>query len=147
MEWNYRTNHAVLASPERRYGAGAMKIQSWPWRGIAGYGRALDYYPEKRSGTSTSLQIVWRELGLEKISKQRSWVDASYEPSIVTALRHDTWMQIQKDSYKGEGKQGRHPPAFLRHMGSWLHAETGCRKVCAWKVFEWHTNSMEPEAK
>jgi len=39
-------------------------------------------------------------------------------------------------SRPGEGKKGRHPPAFLRHMGSRLHAETGCRKVYAWEVFE-----------
>ena len=27
-------------------------------------------------------------------------------------------------------------PASLRYMGSGLHAETGCRKVCAGEVFE-----------
>jgi len=34
-----------------------------------------------------------------------------------------------EDLYQGEGEKGRHPPAFLRNMGSGLHAETGCRKV------------------
>jgi len=33
-------------------------------------------------------------------------------------------------------KKGRHPPAFLRYMGSRLHAETGCRKVYAGIVSE-----------
>jgi hypothetical protein len=40
------------------------------------------------------------------------------------------------DLYQGEGKGGWHPPAFLWHMGSRLHAVTGCRKVYAWIVFE-----------
>jgi hypothetical protein len=35
---------------------------------------------------------------------------------------------LQKDLYQREGEKERHPPAFLRHMGSGLHAETGCRK-------------------
>jgi len=38
--------------------------------------------------------------------------------------------------YHGEGGKERHLPAFLRHMGSRFHAETGCRKVYAGKVFE-----------
>jgi len=38
--------------------------------------------------------------------------------------------------YQEEEKKGRHPPAFLRDMGSRLHAETGCRKVYAGEVFE-----------
>ena len=31
--------------------------------------------------------------------------------------------------YQGEGEKGRHPPAFLLHMGKGLHAETECRKM------------------
>ena len=31
--------------------------------------------------------------------------------------------------YQREEKKGRHPPAFLRYIGSRLHVETGCRKV------------------
>jgi len=42
----------------------------------------------------------------------------------------------QKDLYQVEDKKGRHPPAFLRYMGSRLHAETGCRKVYAGEVSE-----------
>ena len=55
----------------------------------------------------------------------------------------DGWGEFQKDLYQGAGKKGRHPPALLQHMGSGLHAETGCRKVYAWEVFEGHKNSME----
>ena len=44
-------------------------------------------------------------------SKQRRRVDATYDPSMVTALQHVT-------------------------MGSRLHAETGCRKVYAGDISE-----------
>jgi len=44
--------------------------------------------------------------------------------------------------YQGEGKRGRHPPAFLRHIGIGLHTETTFRKVYAGKVFYEQTNSM-----
>jgi len=42
----------------------------------------------------------------------------------------------KQDLYQGEEKKRRHPPAFLRYMGSRLHAETGCRKVYAGEVSE-----------
>ena len=67
----------------------------------------------------------------KQISKQTRRVDVSYDPSMVTALRG-----FQTDLYQGEEKMGRHPPAFLRYMGSRLHAETGCRKVYAVEVSE-----------
>jgi len=57
----------------------------------------------------------------------------------------DGWREISKDLYQGEAKKGRHPPDSLRHVGSGLHAETGCRKVYASKLFEWQTNSMKAE--
>jgi len=44
--------------------------------------------------------------------------------------------RVSKKIYQGEGKKGRHPPAFLNYMGSRLHAETGCRKVYAREVSE-----------
>jgi len=46
----------------------------------------------------------------------------------------DGWGGFQKDLYQGEEKKERHPPAFLRYMGSRLHAETGCRNVYAGEV-------------
>jgi len=39
-------------------------------------------------------------------------------------------------SRPGEEQKGRHPPAFLRYMGSRLHAETGCRKAYVGEVSE-----------
>ena len=72
-----------------------------------------------------------------QISKpfERRRVHVSYDPSMVTALQHGTWMDeegFQKDLYQGEEKKGRHPTASLRYMGT----ETGCRKVYAGEVSE-----------
>ena len=74
----------------------------------------------------------------EQISKQRRRVDVSYDPSMLTALQHGTWMGEEgfKKTCIKERKKGRHPPASLRYMGSRLHAETGCRNVYAGEVFE-----------
>ena len=75
----------------------------------------------------------------KQISKQRQRVNVIYDSNMVMALRHGTCMveeSFKKTCIKEKEKRARHPPAFLRHMGSGLHAETGCRKVpvYAWKV-------------
>jgi len=44
--------------------------------------------------------------------------------------------RVQKNLYQGDGKKRRHPPAFLRHMGSGLHTETECRKDYDGKIIE-----------
>jgi len=47
------------------------------------------------------------------------------------------WMRrVSRRLVSGRRKKGEIPPAFLRYMGSRLHAETGCRKVYAGDVFE-----------
>ena len=49
----------------------------------------------------------------------------------------DGWMKRDfKRLISRRRKKGEIPPAFLWYMGSRLHAETGCRKVYAGKVFE-----------
>jgi len=60
-----------------------------------------------------------------------------------TAWYMDGWGEFQKELYQGEGKKGRHPPVFLRHMGFGLHAETGFRKVYAGEAFEWQKKSRK----
>jgi len=75
----------------------------------------------------------------KQISKERRQVDVSYDPSMVTALQHGTWMYevgFKKTCIKEKETKGRHPPASLRYMGSRLHAETGCRKVYAGEAYE-----------
>jgi len=124
----------------------AMKIESG--RGTARCRRWLDAEEEVRKHRDR-VTGAWKQ-----ISKQRWWVDVSYDPSTKwstlwskygngsTAWYKNGRGEFQKDLYQGEGKRGRHPPAFLRYMGSGLHAETGCRKVYAGEVPEWQKNPM-----
>jgi len=92
-----------------------MKIESR--RGTAGCGRRLDEDPQKRRCASTG--IVGQELG-KQISKQRRQVDVSYDPSMVTALQHGTWMEEEgfKKTCIGEKKKmgDIHQPFY----GTWV---------------------------
>ena len=75
----------------------------------------------------------------KQISKQRRRVDVSCDPSMVTAVQHGTWMDeegLKKTCIREKKKGKTSTPAFLRYMGSRLHAETGCRKVYAGEVSE-----------
>ena len=66
-------------------------------------------------------------------------------------LKHHEWKRPRgftfRDLYQGEEREGRHPPAFPRYMGSRLHAETGCRKVYAGEVSERQKNPMAAKEK
>jgi len=44
--------------------------------------------------------------------------------------------RVSKRLVSRRRKKRRHPPAFLRYMGSRLHVETGCRLVYAREVSE-----------
>jgi len=47
------------------------------------------------------------------------------------------WMRrVSKCLVSRRRKKGEAPTSLLRHIGSGLHAEAGCRKVYALKVFE-----------
>ena len=73
----------------------------------------------------------------KQISKQRRRVDVSYDPSMVTALQHGTWLDeedFKKTCIREKKKRGEiHQPFY----GTWvadLNSETGCRKAYAGKV-------------
>ena len=110
------------ASPKRRYGEGVRKAIR---RGSAE--EEVRKHRDRVTG-------AWKQ-----ISKQRRRVDVSYDPSLVSALQHGTWMEeegFKKTCIKEKRKKGRHPTASLQYMVSRLHAETGCRKVYAGEVSE-----------
>jgi len=54
------------------------------------------------------------------------------------------WMKkdLKRHVY-GEGDKRKHPSTSLRHMGTGLHTEIGCRKVHSGKIFAWQNNSMK----
>jgi len=56
--------------------------------------------------------------------------------------KRDSKRLVSRRREKGEGSTN-FSEAVVLHMGSGLHAETGCRKVYAGKVFQRQTNSME----
>jgi len=71
------------------------------------------------------------------MSKQRRRVDVNYDPIMVTALQHGTWMD--EDGFKKtciKEKKKRRGIHHLQYMGSGLHAETGYGKVYAGEVFK-----------
>jgi len=58
-------------------------------------------------------------------------------------MLHEWMKRDSKRLVSRRRKKRKYPPAFLRHIHNELHAETGCRKVDAEKVFEQQINSME----
>ena len=94
---------------------------------------------------SSGSSAIWRiicdrslETDQQTTTTSRQTSDVSYDPSILKALQHGTWMDEEgfKQACINVKKNLRHPTAFLRYMGSRLHAETGGRKVYAGKVSE-----------
>jgi len=87
-----------------------MKIESR--RGTAGCGRRLEEQVRKHRDRVTG---AWKQ-----ISKQRRQVDVSYDPSMVTALQHGTWMdeKLFKKTCIREKKKSRdiHQPFY----GTWV---------------------------
>jgi len=122
-EWHVRTNRAFFTWQEPRRKEDTVS------------------YEDRKSTWNSGVQKVIRRGSAEEdrdrvtgawkqISKQRRRINVSYDPSMVTALQHGTWMDEEdfektciKEKKKGEA------PAFLRYMGSRLHAETRCRKA------------------
>jgi len=80
-------------------------------RETAGCGRRLDEDQQNRD----RLTGAWKQ-----ISKQRRQVYVSYDPSMVTALQHGTWMNgegFKKTCIKEKKKRGGiHQPLY----GTWV---------------------------
>ena len=91
-----------------------MKIESR--RGTAGMRKAI------RRGSAEEEVRKHRDRvtgAWKQISKQRRRADVSYDPSMVTALQHGTWMDeegFKKSCIKEKGKRGGiHQPLY----GTW----------------------------
>jgi len=105
-EWHDRTNRAVFKwqEPRRKGGTVSHEDRKSKWNSgvhkVIRRGLAEEEVRKHRDRVTGA----WNQF-----SKQRRRVDVSYDPSMVTALQHVTWMEekFQKDLYKGEGKKGR----------------------------------------
>jgi len=143
-EWRDRTNRAVLTwqEPRRKGGTVSYEDRKSKWNsGVWKVIRRGSAEEEVRKHRDHRVTGAWKQ-----ISKQRRQVDVRNDLSMVTALRHGTWMDeesFKKDLYQGDVGKSKHAPAFLRHMGNGLQAEIACRKFDAGKVFEQQTNSMQ----
>jgi len=125
-EWRDRTNRAVFTRQEPRRKGGTVSYEDyspslWPTE------------PRLHVRSRRKPAKRWKTTSRCKLSPEYG--------NCFTTWYMDGWREIQKDLYQGEGKKGRHPPAFLRHMGSGLHTETECRKDYDGKIIEWYTNS------
>jgi len=82
--------HMARALPERKYGklcrSKADVEQPGVWKVIR-RGSAEEEVRKHRDRVTGA----WKQ-----ISKQRRQVDVSYDPSMVTALRHGTWMDEER---------------------------------------------------
>ena len=115
-KWHERTNRAVFTwqQPRRKGGTVSYEDRKSTWN--SGVRKAI------RRGSAEEEVRKHRDCvtgAWKQISKQRRRVDVSYDPSMVTALQHGTWMdeEVSKRLVSGRRKKGRHPPAFLRVHG------------------------------
>jgi len=115
-EWHDRTNRAVFTwqEPRRKEGMVSYEDQKSTWnsgvRKAIRQGSAEEEVHKQRDRVTGA----WKQ-----ISKQRRRVDVSYDPSMVVALQHGTWMDeesFQKTCIKEKEKRGGiHQPLY----GTW----------------------------
>ena len=145
-EWRDRhsTNQAVYTRQEPRRKEGAVSCENQISTWSSGVRKAIRWGSAEEEVRKHQDHVTLRSLETNQQTKTTSrcklWPKHG---NGSMALYMDGWREFQKDLCQGEGKKGRHPPAFVWHMGSRLHAGTGYRKVCAGEVFEQQKMFME----
>ena len=116
-KWYDRTNRAVFTWQERRWKGGTVSNEDWKstWNGEV-------RKTVRRGSTSQEVRKHWDRVtgAWKQISQQRRRVDVNYDPSMVTALRHGTWMdeeRFKKTCIKEKKKKGG---ALLRHIADFM---------------------------
>ena len=112
-EWHDRTDRAVFTWQESCWKGGTVSLEDRKSTWTSGVRKAIRW----GSAEEEVRKHQDRETGaLEQISKQRPQVDESYDPSILTALQHGTWMDeegFKKTCIKEKGKKGgTHQPLY-----------------------------------
>jgi len=135
-EWHDRTNRAVSTWQEPHRKGSTVNYEDRKSTRNSGVQKAIrcGLAEEEVRKHRDCVTEIWKQ-----ISKQRRRVDESYDPSMVTALQHGTWMDeedFKKTSIKEKQKRGGiHEPLY----GTWAAdsmLRAGCRKVYAGEVFE-----------
>ena len=133
-EWHDRTNRAVFTWQEPRRKGGTVSYKDRKSTRNCGVWKAI------RRGSAEEEVRKHRDRvtgAWKQISKQRRRVDVSYDPSMVTALQHGTWMDeegFKKTCIKEKKRMGDIHQPFTGTWEADFIAETGCRKVYAGEV-------------
>ena len=105
-EWHDRTNRAVFTRQEPRRKGGTVSYEDRKSTWNSGVRKAIrrGSAEEEVNKHRDRVTGAWKQ-----ISKQRRRVDVSYDPSMVTALQHGTWMDeegFKKTCIKEKKKGG-----------------------------------------
>jgi len=115
-EWHDRKNRAVFRWQEPRWKGGTVRYEDRKSTWNSGVCKAIrrGSAEEEMRKHQDHVTGAWKQ-----ISKQRGRFDVSYDPSMVTALQHGTWMD--EESFKKtciqekEKRGGIHQPFY----GTW----------------------------
>jgi len=105
-EWHDRTNRAVFTWQEPRRKGGTVSYEDRKSTCNSGVWKSI-----RRGSVEEEVRKHWDRVtgAWKQISKQRSRVDVSYDPSMVTTLQHGTWMDeegFKKTCIKEKKKRG-----------------------------------------
>jgi len=120
MEWHDRTHRAVFAWQEPCRKGGTVSYEDQKSRWNSGVQKTI------RRGSAEEVRKhrdrvtgAWKQL-----SKQRRRVDVSYDPSMVTALQHGTWMDeegFEKTCIKEKERRGGiHQPLYVTWVAHFM---------------------------
>jgi len=115
--WHDRTNRAVFTwqEPRRKGGTVSCEDRKWTWNSRVQEAIRRGSAKEEVRKHQDRVTGAWKQ-----ISKQRRRVDVSYDPSMVTALQHGTWMDeegFKKTCIREKKKRGDiHQPFY----GTWV---------------------------
>jgi len=104
-EWHDRTNRSVFTWQEPRQKGGTVSYEDRKSTWNSGVRKAI------RRGSAEEEVHKNRDRVTEpwkQISKQRRRMDVSYDPSMVTALQHGTWMDEEGFKKTWEKRGGTH---------------------------------------
>jgi len=112
-EWHDKTNQAVFTwqEPRRKGGTVSYEDRKSMWNSEVRKGIRRGSAEEEVCKHRDCVTGSWKQ-----ISKQRRRVDVSYDPSMITALQHGTWMDeegFKKTCIKEKKKRGGiHQPFY-----------------------------------
>jgi len=143
MEWHDRTNQAVFTwqEPRRKGGTVSYEDQKLTWNSKVQKAITRGSAEEEVRKHRDRVTGAWKQM-----SKQRRRVDVSYDPSMVAALQHGTWMNeesFKKTCIKEKKKRGgMHQPFYSTWVADFILRQDAGRfmlgKYLSDKKIQWH---------